>query len=249
VDALVLVGNPVTREHLRGRVPDLERRTRVLEVPNGVDLERFAFRDRPRGKNLAWVGNLNEIKNPMLALQAFAHLHAMDPEYRLFFAGEFQDAGYLRRYMTDMVADLGLSEAVRFDGWQKDVAAYLEDKDCLVTSSIVEGHPVGVLEAMARGLKPVIHAFPGCRAFFPEEYLYRTVDEFCRRILEDPYEPHAYRAYVAERFSLKAQLDRVGALLLGLERDPAPKAAAPAARPASAVEALLDEPAAQPAAR
>jgi glycosyltransferase involved in cell wall biosynthesis len=248
VDALLTVGNPATLDHLKARVPDLDRRTRVLQVPNGVDLERFAFADRPRGKHLAWVGNLNEHKNPMLALQGLASLRAADPEYRLFFAGEFQDTGYLRQYMSEMVGDLGLSGAVQFDGWQKDVAAWLRDKHYLVTSSIVEGHPVGALEAMACGLKPVIHAFPGCRAFFPDEFLYRTVDEFCERILRGPYEPRAYRDWVAGRFPLKAQLDRIGALLLEFERCPAPRPTAREARAASAVDAFLEEVAAHGAA-
>jgi MoaA/NifB/PqqE/SkfB family radical SAM enzyme len=71
---------------------------------------------------------------------------------------------------------------------------------------------------MARGLKPVIHTFPGCRTFFPDEFLYRTVDEFCERILAGPYEPRAYRDFVAERFGLSKQLARVEALLAELEK-------------------------------
>ncbi|MBM4017735.1 MAG: glycosyltransferase [Planctomycetes bacterium] len=231
IDALVTVGNPSVEEHLRRSVPGIERRTRIVPVPNGVDLARFAFRDRPRGRNLACVGYLSLHKNPMLLVQAFARLHAADPQYRLFFAGSFQDDGILQAYLDDLIRELGLQAAVRFDGWQDDVAAWLEDKHYLVTGSIVEGCPVGVLEAMARGIRPVVHAFPGCSALFPPEYLWRTVDEFCERILAGEYRPAEYREFVAARFSLEDQLARIRDLFLDLERRPVPKpGAAPAAR-------------------
>jgi 2-polyprenyl-3-methyl-5-hydroxy-6-metoxy-1,4-benzoquinol methylase/glycosyltransferase involved in cell wall biosynthesis len=234
IDALITVGNSAVLERLRQKVPGLEKRTRVVEVPNGVNLERFSFRSRPRGKNLACVGYISLHKNPMLLLQCFRTLHAVDHDYRLFFAGNFQDDGTLEAYLRTMVQEMGLHGAVSFDGWQDDVAGYLEDKHYLVTASIVEGHPVGVLEAMARGIRPVVHMFPGCRDFFPPEYLWSTVNEFCRRILEEPYRPEEYRDFVASRFSLKAQLDRINELFLGFERDPFGKPPAGAAKPPDA---------------
>jgi glycosyltransferase involved in cell wall biosynthesis/2-polyprenyl-3-methyl-5-hydroxy-6-metoxy-1,4-benzoquinol methylase len=223
IDALLLVGNPTVRERLRRNVPDIEQRTRVLDVPNGVDLERFPLADRPRGKNLACVGYISLHKNPMLLLQAFQRLHAQDPEYRLHFAGSYQDDGLLQAYLENTVSELGLEDAVRFDGWQKDVAAWLADKHYLVSASVVEGHPVSVLEAMARGLKPVVHVFPGSRAVLPEDSLWRTVDEFCERILGDPYQPQAYRDFVAERYPLSRQLAAVQELLDEFEASPVPR--------------------------
>jgi len=171
-------------------------------------------------------------------VHAFQKLHAIDPEFRLFFAGNFQDDGVLEAYLQDLVQEMGLADVVAFQGWQRDVAAWLEDKHYLVTGSVVEGHPVGVLEGMARGLKPVIHMFPGCRDFFPEEYLWRTVDEFCRRILADPYEPQAYRDYVRERFSLRAQWAKVNDLFLEFERRPLAKPPDPSAHAAGAPAAV-----------
>jgi len=226
IDALVTVGNSAVHKRLLEKIPDIERRTRVVAIPNGVDLERFSFVNRPRGKNLAFVGRIHMVKNPMLLLHAFQRLHAIDSEYRLFFAGEYQDDGVLQSYMQNAVEEMGLGDAVVFNGWQEDVAGWLEDKHYLVSSSIVEGHPVGVIEGMARGLKPVVHTFPGCHDFFPPEYLWRTVDEFCERILLDSYCPEAYRNYVATHFSLKRQLEQINGLFLDFERDPVTKPSA-----------------------
>jgi glycosyltransferase involved in cell wall biosynthesis len=159
----------------------------------------------------------------MMLLQGLARLHAMDPEFRLFFAGDYQDDGVLDAYMRHTAGEMGLSDAVVFDGWQEDVAGWLEDKHYLVSASIVEGHPVGILEGMARGLKPVIHTFPGCRDFFPPEYLWRTLDEFGERIVADPYRPEEYRDYVAAHFPLKRQLDEINSLFLAFEQNPVTK--------------------------
>jgi glycosyltransferase involved in cell wall biosynthesis len=229
IDALVTVGNDVVVQRLLQRIPDLRRRTRVVPIPNGVDINRFAFRDRPRGKNLAFLARIHILKNPMMLLQGLARLRSIDPEYRLFFAGDFQDDGVLQGYLQYAAEEMGLTDALIFDGWQKDVAAWLEDKHYLVSASIVEGHPVSVLEAMARGLKPVIHVYPGCRDCFPAEYLWRTLDEFCERILTDPYRPAEYRDYVAKNFSLTQQLNRINGLYLDFEQHPVAKA-----RPAAA---------------
>lgn len=233
IDALVTVGNPTLVEFLKRKIPDLERRTRVVPIPNGVDLDKFTFLSRPRGKNLACLGYVNMRKNPMLLLQGFQKLHALDPEYRLFFAGNFQDDGMMEEYLRYAVREMDIEGAVTFDGWQDDAAAWLEDKHYLVSASIGEGHPVGILEGMARGLKPVVHVFPGCREFFPPAYLWRTVDEFCAKVLADDYRPEEYRDYVAKHFPLKAQLDRVHDLFRAFERNPVSKQAASAATSAA----------------
>ena len=226
IDVLVTVGNNVVLKRLEQRIPDLHRRTRVVSIPNGVDINWFRFRDRPRGKNLAFLARIHILKNPMMLLQGLARLRSIDPEYRLFFAGDYQDDGVLEAYLRYAAEEMGLADAVVFDGWQKDVAAWLEDKHYLVSASIVEGHPVSVLEAMARGLKPVIHVYPGCRDCFPPEYLWRTLDEFCQRILVDPYQPAEYRDYVAKNFSLSQQVARINNLYLDFEQNPVAKQAA-----------------------
>jgi len=219
VDALVTVGNPFVLRRILARVPDLLKRTRVVSIPNGVNLDRFALRERPRGKNLAMVGYLNLRKNPGLLLQCFARLHRADPEYRLFIAGAFQDDGLLQDYVVTMIKELDLADAVVFDGWQEDVASWLEDKHYLVSAAMGEGHPVNVLEAMARGIKPLIHTWPGAREFFPPRWLWRDPDEFCRCILEGEYEPRLYRDWVAQRYSLREQLARISSVFSDLERD------------------------------
>ncbi len=216
IDVLVTVGNAATLETLKGQVPDIESRTSVVTVPNGINLKRFAFVDRRRGKNIAFLGNLRMVKNPAFALQCMQKLHYIDPAYRLFFGGAFQDQ-VLEQYLRHTIEALGLRDVVFFDGWQDDVNAWLGDKHYIVSTSICEGHPVGILEGMACGLKPVVHNFVGAQQIFPSEFLFNISEEFCGQILSDTYEPRRYRGFVEQRYSLNRQLSGINEILAGLE--------------------------------
>ncbi len=218
IDHLVLVGNSFVRQALLRRVPDIETRTQVVTIPNGVNLEKFRFTERTRGKNLACIGYLNMRKNPMFLLQCMQKLHYIDDQYRLFFAGDFQDP-MLEQYVRHMVEAMDLSEVVVFDGWQEDIVGWLEDKHFVVSTSIGESQGMGVLEAMACGLKPVIHNFPGADEIFPPQYLFNISEEFCRHVCSGPYEPQVYRDFVEQRYPLNEQLKKIDAVFTRLEAE------------------------------
>jgi tetratricopeptide (TPR) repeat protein len=216
IDVLVTVGNSFVKDALIHRVPTLESQTSVAVIPSGVNLDRFTFTDRQPGKNIAFLSNLRTVKNPALVLQCMQKLHYIDPEYRLFFAGQFQDES-LEQYMRHMVEALDLRDAVFFDGRQDNVCSWLEDKHYIVSTSIIESQGMGLLEAMACGLKPVIHNFPGAGEIFPSEFLFNIAEEFCEQIRSEPYEPKRYRRFVEEHYPLKNQLAKVNRILTQLE--------------------------------
>ena len=173
-----------------------------------INLDRFRFTGRRRGKNIAFLANLRMVKNPGFLLQCMQKLNYIDPEYRLFFGGCFQDK-VLEQYLKHMVQALDIADVVFFGGWQQDINYWLADKDYIVSTSLVEGQPIGILEAMACGLKPVIHNFLGADWIFPKEFLFNISEEFCEQILSGRYEPQKYRKFVEERYSLTDQLTKI----------------------------------------
>ena len=227
VDALAVSGNPAQRQLVLERLAGLTEPARLVTIPPGVYPERFSLSAAGRGKDLACATELSLRTCPILLLECFRKLHELDGGFRLHFAGCFRDEA-LERYMRHMVGELGLADCVRFAGWQDDAAAWLGDKHYVLAGGVDGGIPRSVLEGMARGLKPVVHAFPGAADVFPADCLFRTVDEFCDRVLAGRYEPRRYREFVAERFSLDGQLERMNRLLIELEAELAP--AAPGAR-------------------
>ncbi len=216
IDYLILVGNSWVKEALVKQVPDIEGRTKVVTVPNGVNLDKFRFAERQKGKNIACIGFLNIRKNPMFLMQCMQKLHYIDPEYKLYFAGNFQDY-CLEQYLRHIAKSMGLEEVVFFNGWQDDINGWLADKHFIVSASIFESQGMGILEAMACGLKPVIHNFPGAEEIFGSEFLFNISEDFCRQILSDQYEPRRYRLFVEERYPLKRQLFEINKIFAQLE--------------------------------
>ena len=218
IDILVTVGNSFVRDVLIRKVPDIESQTSVAIIPNGINLDKFPFTDRQHGKNIAFLANLRMVKNPAFILQCMQKLHYIDPEYRLFFGGMFEDEA-LEQYLRHMTDALDLRDVVFFDGWQDDVCFWLKDKHYIVSTSIIESQGMGLLEAMACGLKPVIHNFPGANQTFPPEFLFNISEEFCEQILSDTYNPERYRRFVEEHYPLKNQLGKINCLFTQLEAE------------------------------
>ena len=58
IDVLINVGNSFVKEAIYQKVPDIEEKTNFVTIPSGVNLDRFSFIDKTRGKNIAFLSNL-----------------------------------------------------------------------------------------------------------------------------------------------------------------------------------------------
>jgi hypothetical protein len=217
VDTLITVGNPVTVQTLKAKVPNLHQTTNVVSIPNGIDLKKFRFIDKKKGKNIAFLANVRMVKNPAFLIQCMQKLHYIDREYKLFIAGNILEPE-LEQYLRHMINVLDLRDVVVFEPFQQDVFGWFCDKHYIVSTSIMEGQAVGVLEGMACGLKPVIHNFPGAEGTYPREFLFDIAEQFCQQILSDDFEPAKYRKYVEEKFSLAKQFEQINQLFLNFEK-------------------------------
>ena len=217
VDALVMVNGEFDRNALLHGIPEIEGDS-VVVVPRGVNLERLEIAGRQRGKNIAFLSQITAEENPAFVLQCMQKLHYVDSEYRLFFGGEFQDAA-IERYIRHMVDVLGLGDVVFFDGRPQDMPTWLGDKHYIVSTGISEHYGTELLEAMACGLKPVIHNFPAADRIFPREFLFNISEEFCEQICSERYEPERYRRFIEENYPLENQLVEVNRILIRLEAE------------------------------
>lgn len=217
VDLLITVGNSHVIEALEQWVPDIRRQVSILRIPNGVNLESIPFQRRTRGKRIAFVASVRMVKNPMYLLQCMHCLHRIDPEYQLFIAGK-EDDFLLHQYMQHQIRALGLEEVVHFDGWIGDIQTWLGDKHYLAVTSVIESQGMGVLEAMAAGLKPIIHNFPGAGEIYGTDYLFNTPEEFCQQILSEEYDPPSYREYVEQRYPISRSLIQINEILASFEQ-------------------------------
>lgn len=134
----------------------------IRVIPNAVDpapslssAERTALRTEiagdPNCPLLISVGRLVTQKGYGDLLTAFATLHQTHPSAVLAIAGN----GSKWDELTTQIDRLGLNGQVKLLGFREDVPRLLAASDIFVNSSLWEGLPVAVLEAMAAGL-PIV---------------------------------------------------------------------------------------------
>ncbi len=202
VDNLVFVAKHVRRLALE-KFPSI-RNTRICILPDGIDPGRFTYRERGHGRDIAWVGFLNHKKNVPLLLEIASQLR----DCRFHVAGTFQDER-LRMYWEHYVRVNGLRN-IRFYGWVEDVNAFLEDKNYVLSTSLWEGTQVAVLEAMAKGIKPLVHAWIGAEELYgPSVTPYRNTAELRETLKNGSYHSRDYREWVEQHFSLARRLARI----------------------------------------
>jgi glycosyltransferase involved in cell wall biosynthesis len=157
-------------DHVVSVSADLDRFARSSNVPrrrrttitNAIDTDEFARRtDRSVAKRrfgvpdgrlvVGAVGRLSPEKGFDLLIRAAERLHQAGHDLELWIAGE-GDAG---PSLQALAADLGFADRVRFLGYVGDPRPMYEAMDIYALSSLREGLPNVVLEAMAMGA-PVV---------------------------------------------------------------------------------------------
>jgi len=103
---------------------------------------------------LITVGSLVENKGHSRILNI---LKSVDFNFKLNIVGE----GPLRSDLELKVKQLNLSNAIFFQGLQKDLSKFYKNSDFLIQGSFVEGFPNVVLEALSFGIPCLIFEAPG----------------------------------------------------------------------------------------
>jgi glycosyltransferase involved in cell wall biosynthesis len=94
------------------------------------------------------VGNLTAKKDHRTMLEAVALLAPNHEHLRVVIVGD----GPLRSELQSLAGSLGISGRVIFTGSRSDVAMLLPGLDVFALSSLYEGFPIALVEAMASGL-------------------------------------------------------------------------------------------------
>ncbi|MGE3707390.1 MAG: glycosyltransferase, partial [Vicinamibacterales bacterium] len=106
---------------------------------------------------VGFVGRLVPIKDPQTLVRAFAVARARDARLQLLVAG----GGQLRPDLERLAEELGVGRQVRFLGWTDRLELLYSTMDLCALSSINEGTPVALIEAMAAGRAVVATAVGG----------------------------------------------------------------------------------------
>lgn len=209
IDQLVFVA-----EHIQKFVTENYKvhRENTIVIPNGVDKVKWTYKERKPGFKVAYVGYINYKKGPMLLLHTFKAIYDADSRYQFHVAGQFQD----RRdslYFQQMIEEFGLQNNFFFEGWQEDLDQWLDDKNYILCTSILESQNMSVMQAMAKGIKPVIHNFAGAKGIYKKEYIWNTIDEAVRMIIDKNYDSKEYMGFIEEEYALAKQSEKVNRMM------------------------------------
>lgn len=133
---------------------------KVISLNNSISYERFANVSESRNQVreqiglgpddfvLGTIGRLAPTKGYQYLIAAFANAKRHIPNAKLLIIG----SGKLEKQLKETVTEKNISDSVHFLGYRSDVEKLLKAMDVFVLSSIAEGMPGVILEAMACGL-------------------------------------------------------------------------------------------------
>jgi glycosyltransferase involved in cell wall biosynthesis len=132
-------------------------RERVHMIPNGIEVPEDVGRQSRNGfVHFVSMGRLDADKAVDQTIRAFAALSADVPAH-LTILGD----GPCRRELEALSRRLGQEERIVFTGAVEDVAPYLKEADVYLSTSVSEGMSNSLLEAMSRGVMPVVSRVSG----------------------------------------------------------------------------------------
>ncbi|TSC72474.1 MAG: glycosyltransferase [Parcubacteria group bacterium Gr01-1014_38] len=195
---------------------DLEERVRRIDasvtaavIPNGVDLDEFRPGASPTARGpltILTVSRLISRKRIDVLLVAAARLkEKMSMPFRVEIVGDGVD----RPYLATFAATVGVTDIVRFQGDVEHdrLPSVYQEADIFVLTSLAEGMPNVLLEALASGL-PLIATntggsaeliLPGVNGFVVQKESPDALAEHLQMLLEDPAQRAAFGRKSRER--------------------------------------------------
>jgi glycosyltransferase involved in cell wall biosynthesis len=140
---------------------------RIEVVYNGIDAAAFGHDEATRRDArqelglqdefaVVQVARLDTIKDHATAVRAIAIASKQNPRLRLLIVGD----GPQRESIERLVAELNLADRVQMLGMRSDVCRLLAAADAFLLTSLSEGIPVTLIEAMAAGV-PIVSTSVG----------------------------------------------------------------------------------------
>ncbi|MFI0980668.1 GT4 family glycosyltransferase PelF [Streptomyces sp. NPDC021093] len=246
--ALITPGNRYNRlwEEQGGAAPEL-----IRTVYNGVDPAAFPHAGpEPAGPTLSWAGRVDPIKDLETLIRAFAEVRAQLPAAKLrLFGGTPRGGEAYRERCEELAASLGQGDAVTFEGRVEDIKDAYAAGNVVMLSSISEGFPFTLIEAMSCGRATVSTDVGGVREAVGDAGLVvpprdpSAMAAAALELLRDPQRRagmgEAARLRVIEQFTLRQTVETFRAIYVDL----ASSGATTAPRTTGQFAAVVNDPA------
>jgi len=157
-----------------------------VNAPAALALQAGKRNSQSDPLTLVAVGRLHAVKDHAFLVRACAHLRALDVPFECFIAGE----GPERRRLESLIRASGLDRRITLLGHvrHEQMDSLYDRADVVVLTSVSEGVPLVLMEAMARGrivLAPAITGIPELVVRGKTGFLYQSgsMSDFVDRLL------------------------------------------------------------------
>lgn len=135
---------------------------KCVVISNGVDTTKFTVnREAHEGFNVGFITRVVPIKDVLTAIRSFYLVHQQDKSIKFLIMGPVDEDEEYFEQCLDLTASLGLSDVVEFMGLV-NIREYLSILDVVMLSSVSEGQPLVLLEAMAAGIPCIASDVGSC---------------------------------------------------------------------------------------
>lgn len=182
-------------------------------IPNGVDLQKFAHITPAPGRpfTVGAILRVVPIKDVKTLIRAMAIVVSKLPEARLLLIGpQEEDPDYFAECRA-LIESLGIGAACVWTG-PVNILEYMPKLDCVLLTSISEGQPLVLLEAMAAGIPCVTTDVGACRELMeglPGEDMDLGRCGVVTKLM-NPEETAAALVELACKPELRAEMGRIG---------------------------------------
>ena len=201
VDDIIFIAPHIKEVAQWDTFPSVRPNVGVHTIPCGVDLDRWTFKEREPGFDVAIVSEKWNSKGTHLLLQVILKLQQIDPRYKIHWLGQRSDSNWEYAYFDDFVEHHKLNiEFTNILLEDETVDQFLEGKNYLLHGSVKEAHSYATNEAAAKGIRPVIHRFFGCDNLWGDSgWVWNSIDEAVEMIIDGQYDSQSYLDYIIKK--------------------------------------------------
>lgn len=187
----------------------------LFVLPNGVNIDKIHRQTLGVDKkewDCIFVGRLSPEKQPSHAIRAFANSGSKG---KMVVVGD----GELNENLKNLCQILNIADRVDFVGWQENPYSYIARSRVLVLSSITEGSPLIVAEAIALNVPVVAYNInSGIRQQLGGELSMGLVenqdlDKLTQKLGEIIHKPYAIKDKDIQRLSLNSMVENFESII------------------------------------
>lgn len=215
VDDLIFIAPHIRKIANEFELPGRKEDLRVHTVPCAVNLDDWTYRERKSGFKIGVVSERWTSKGVAEILQIALKLKQIDKRYKITWLGQRSDYPWEHEYRDEFVEHHQLP--IEFVNTVDGVDEFLEDKNYLLHASHKEGFSYATAEAMAKGIRPILHRFYGADDLWPG-LTWSGIDEAIDMITDGEYDSPGYRQYLVDHnYTLPQMMQSFDDIIKGKE--------------------------------